>query len=40
MTAKQVYESVLIEINKLGAPSLLLEDYNYFVKKSRPTIYK
>lgn len=34
MTAKQVYESVLIEINKLGAPSLLLEDYNYFVKKA------
>ena len=28
MTARQVYEGVLIELNKVQAPSLLLEDFN------------
>ena len=34
MTAKQLYEYVLIELNKRKAPSLLLEDYNYFINKA------
>ncbi len=34
MTARQVFEYALIELNKLQAPSLLLEDYNYFINKS------
>lgn len=34
MTARQVYESALIELNKLSAPSLLLEEYNYFLNKA------
>lgn len=34
MTAKQVFEYALVELNKKEAPSLLLEDYNYFINKS------
>lgn len=34
MTARQIYESALIELNKLSAPSLLLEEYNYFINKA------
>ena len=34
MTARELYEYVLIELNKLEAPSLLLEDYNYFINKA------
>ena len=29
-----MYEYALIELNKLEAPSLLLEDYNYFINKA------
>lgn len=34
MTARQLYEAALIEINKLEAPSMLLEDYNYMINKA------
>ena len=34
MTAKQVFEYALVELNKKDAPSLLLEDYNYFINKA------
>lgn len=34
MTARQVFEGVLIELNKVEAPSLLLEDFNYFFNKA------
>lgn len=34
MTARELYEYTLIECNKLEAPSLLLEDYNYFINKA------
>lgn len=34
MTARQVFEYALIELNKVEAPSLLLEDYNYFINKA------
>lgn len=34
MTAKQMFEYALIELNKVQAPSLLLEDYNYFINKA------
>lgn len=34
MTWRQLYEFALIEVNKLNAPSLLLEDYNYFINKA------
>lgn len=34
MTAREVFEYALIEINKVQAPSLLLEDYNYFINKA------
>ena len=37
MTARQLWEATLIELNKVQAPSLLLEDYNYFINK---TIYQ
>ena len=33
MTARDLYDAALIEINKLEAPSMLLEDYNYFINK-------
>ena len=34
MTARELYEYALIELNKLEAPSLLPEDYNYFINKA------
>ena len=34
MTAKQLFEYALVELNKREAPSLLLEDYNYFINKA------
>ena len=34
MTAKEAYTYTLIEINKLEAPSLLLEDFNYLFNKA------
>lgn len=34
MTAKGVYEAVLTELNKLQAPSITLEDFNYFANKA------
>lgn len=33
MTARQWYEALLIESNKVQAPSILLEDFNYFSNK-------
>lgn len=34
MTARQLFEGALIECSKQNAPSLLLEDYNYFANKA------
>ena len=34
MTARQLYEAVLIELNKENAPNVLLEDFNYFANKA------
>lgn len=34
MTAREIFEYSLIELNKVEAPSLLLEDYNYFINKA------
>lgn len=34
MTERNLYDAALIEINKLEAPSMLLEDYNYFINKA------
>ena len=34
MTARQIYEAMLIEMNKVEAPSMLLEDFNYFFNKA------
>lgn len=34
MTLLEVFEATLIEINKVKAPSLLLEDFNYFINKA------
>lgn len=34
MTIREIYEGVLIEINKVQAPNLLLEDFNYFLNKA------
>lgn len=34
MTTRQLYEYALIEINKTEVPSLLLDDYNYFINKA------
>lgn len=34
MTARQLFEYSLIELNKVQAPSLILEDYNYFINKA------
>ena len=34
MTARNLYEGVIIELNKENAPNLLLEDFNYFANKA------
>lgn len=34
MTAIQAYEAVLIELNKVKAPSLSLSDFNYLFNKA------
>jgi len=34
MTVREVYEYSLIETNKVEAPTLLLEDYNYYINKA------
>ncbi len=34
MTARNLYEGVLIELNKENAPNVLLEDFNYFANKA------
>jgi len=34
MTSRQIWEYALVELNKVQAPSLLLEDYNYFINKA------
>jgi hypothetical protein len=34
MTARQIYEGVLIELNKVKARSLLLEEFNYLFNKA------
>ena len=34
MTVRDLYDAALIEINKLEAPSMLLEDYNYLINKA------
>lgn len=34
MTAKAIFEAMLIELSKVNAPSLLLEDFNYLFNKA------
>lgn len=34
MTARGLYEAILIELNKENAPNILLEDFNYFANKA------
>ena len=34
MTSRQLYEAVLIELNKENASNIMLEDFNYFANKS------
>ena len=34
MSSRQLYEAVLIELNKENAPSIMLEDFNYFCNKA------
>ena len=34
MTSRQVYEALLVEMNKTDAPNIQLEDFNYFVNKA------
>lgn len=34
MTNLDLYDAALVEINKLEAPSMLLEDYNYLINKA------
>jgi len=34
MTARQIFEASLIECSKVNAPSLLLDEYNYYINKA------
>lgn len=34
MTARQIFESLLVELSKVNAPSMLLQDFNYFINKA------
>ena len=33
MTAREIYEGVLIDLNKVHAPALSVEEFNYFINK-------
>lgn len=34
MTARQIWENMLTELSKVHAPSMLLQDFNYFLNKA------
>lgn len=34
MTVRDVYEAVLVELNKVQAPSLLISDFVYYLNKA------
>ena len=34
MTARDIFKAMLTELSKVNAPSLLLEDFNYFINKA------
>jgi len=34
MTLRNIWEYLLIELSKVDAPSLLLDDFNYFINKA------
>ena len=34
MTAREVWEGMLTELSKVNAPSMLLQDFNYFFNKA------
>ena len=34
MTSRQIYEAILIELNKNNAPSLRLHEFNYLFNKA------
>jgi hypothetical protein len=34
MTSREFYESILIELNKLGAPDMLIDEFNYYINKA------
>lgn len=34
MTSKQIFEGLLTELSKVNAPSMLLQDFNYFINKA------
>jgi hypothetical protein len=34
MTAREVFEGMLTELSKVNAPSMLLQDFNYFFNKA------
>lgn len=34
MTSRQIFEGLLIELSKVNAPSMLLQDFNYFINKA------
>lgn len=34
MSARGLYEAVLIELNKTNAPNIMLDDFNYFINKA------
>ena len=34
MKIRELYDAALIEINKVEAPSMLLEDFIYFINKA------
>ena len=40
MSARELYEGVLIELNKENASNILLEDFNYFANKMQNTIFQ
>lgn len=34
MTSREFYEAILIELNKLGAPDMLIDEFNYYINKA------
>ena len=38
MSVLEVYEALLIELSRVEAPNILLEDFNYYLNKAKAVL--